>query len=197
MARQGPATKCDRPAEASIFCSGIGQTGGYELRVQGTAPRSLVDVIEQVVQLPPGTTGSQIARQNMTRVSVSTHATRTNPTVTGRPVEVFYQRMTDGITAHVWPLPDGNGPYTMVYWCLRRIDDAGAYTNTADIPFRFLPAFISGLAFYLSQKIDPNNAALISRLESDYEKTWQRAADDDRERATLTIVPRGDSYRVN
>lgn len=160
------------------------------------ADSSLVDVLDQVVQLPPGSGGPGAIRLNMTRVSVSTQATRTNPDITGRPTEVFYQRTTDGITAHLWPLPGESGPYTLVYWALRRIDDAGAYTNTADIPFRFLPAFISGLAFYLSQKIDPNNQALIARLEGDYEKTWQRAADEDREKASLMIVPRGDAYRV-
>lgn len=157
---------------------------------------SLVDVLDQVVQLPPGSGGPGAQRLNMTRVSVSTQATRTNPDITGRPTEVFYQRMTDGITAHIWPLPGTGGPYTLVFWALRRIDDAGAFTNTADIPFRFLPAFIAGLAFYLSQKIDPNNAALITRLEADYEKTWLRAAEEDREKASLSIVPRGDSYRV-
>jgi hypothetical protein len=166
--------------------------GEYEL----SADNDLVDVIEQVIQLPPGQTSPSLTRYNMTRVSVSTQATRTNPEVTGRPVEVFYQRLREGITAHVWPLPDSNGPYTLVYWALRRMDDAGAYTNTGDLPFRFLPAFTAGLAFYIAQKLDPNNAALIARLEMDYDKTWQRAADEDRERATLSIVPRGSSYRV-
>lgn len=165
--------------------------GEYDL-----APdNDLVDVIEQVVQLPPGSTSPSLARYNMTRVSVSTQATRTNPNITGRPVEVFYQRKVDGITAHIWPLPGDNGPYTLIYWALRRMDDAGAYTNTADLPFRFLPAFIAGLAFYIAQKNDPNNINLITRLEADYEKTWLRAAETDRETATLSIVPRGSSYR--
>lgn len=157
---------------------------------------SLVDILEQVVQLPPGSTGTQLSRINMTRVSVSTQATRTNPTITGRPTEVYYERGVNGITAHIWPLPDGNGPYTLVYWALRRIYDAGAYTNTADLPFRFLPAFIAGLAFYIAQKKQPDNLPLLQRLEADYEKTWLRAAEEDRDKSTLNIVPRGSSYRV-
>lgn len=166
--------------------------GAYELSVDN----DLVDVIEQVVQLPPYAASPQISRLNMTRVSVSTQATRTNPNITGRPTEVFYQRLREGITAHVWPLPDSQGPYTLVYWALRRMGDAGAYTNTADLPFRFLPAFVAGLAFYIAQKKDPNNVALIQRLEADYNATWQRAADEDREKAVLKISPRGSSYRV-
>lgn len=157
---------------------------------------SMVDVIEQVVQIPLGSAGSQVTRYNMTRVSVSTQATRTNPTINGRPTEVFYQRTDTGIVAHIWPLPGDGGPYTLVYWCMRRMDVAGAYTNTADMPFRFLPAFIAGLAFYIAQKKQPTNTELLMRLENDYEKTWQRAADEDREKATLSIVPRGSSYRI-
>jgi len=155
----------------------------------------IVDVLEQVVQIPSSGTGGQ-TRYNMTRVSISTQATRTNPTTTGRPVEVYYNRGVDGVTAHIWPVPNSSYPYTLVYWVLRRIQDAGAYTNTGDFPFRFLPAFISGLAFYIAQKKRTDDPNLIARLEADYEKTWLRAAEEDREKATLKQVPRPSSYRV-
>lgn len=155
----------------------------------------IVDVLEQVVQVPSSGTGGP-TRYNMTRVSISTQATRTNPTTTGRPVEVYYNRGVDGVTAHIWPVPNSSYPYTLVYWVLRRIQDAGAYTNTGDFPFRFLPAFISGLAFYIAQKKRTDDPNLIARLESDYEKAWLRAAEEDRERATLKLAPRSSSYRV-
>ena len=155
----------------------------------------IVDVLEQVVQIPSNGTGGP-TRYNMTRVSISTQATRTNPTTTGRPVEVYYNRGVDGVTAHIWPVPNSSYPYTLVYWVLRRIQDAGAYTNTGDFPFRFLPAFISGLAFYIAQKKRTDDPNLIDRLESDYEKAWLRASQEDREKATLKQVPRPSSYRV-
>lgn len=154
----------------------------------------IVDVLEQVVQIP--STGIGPTRYNMTRVSISTQATRTNPTTTGRPVEVYYNRGVDGVTAHIWPVPNSTYVYTLVYWVLRRIQDAGAYTNTGDFPFRFLPAFIAGLAFYIAQKKRSDDPNLIARLEADYEKTWLRAAEEDRERATLKLVPRSSSYRL-
>ena len=154
----------------------------------------IIDVIEQVVQTPATGTGGP-TRYAITRVSISTQATRTNPLTTGRPTEVYYHRGTDGITANIWPVPDGTYVYTLVYHVLRRIEDAGAYTNTGDFPFRFLPAFVAGLAFYLAQKKRTDDPALIDRLEADYEKTWLRAAEEDRERATLRLVPRGDVYR--
>ena len=155
----------------------------------------IVDVLDQVVQIPATGTGGP-TRYNMTRVSISTQATRTNPLTTGRPVEVYYNRGVDGVTAHIWPVPNSTYVYTLVYWVLRRIQDAGAYTNTGDLPFRFLPAFIAGLAFYIAQKKRSDDPNLIARLEADYEKTWLRAAEEDREKATLKQVPRPSSYRV-
>ena len=154
----------------------------------------IVDVIEQVVQLPTGTPGP--VRYNMTRVSVSTHATRTNPEITGRPTEVYYHRGTDGVTAHIWPLPGTGGPYTLNFWVLRRIEDAGVYTNTGDFPFRFLPAFIAGLAYYIGQKKRRDDPNLVATLKAEYEEAWAAAAGEDRERATLSIVPRASSYRI-
>jgi len=158
-----------------------------------TLGTDVVDVIEQVVKLVGS---SPEARYNMTRVSITTHATRTNPTTTGRPTEVWYDRAQAAPVAHIWPLPDATGSYTLYYWVLRRLDDAGVYTNTADVPFRFLPAFISGLAFMIAEKKRQDDPNLIARLEERYDKDWARAAEEDRERATLSIVPRSSSYRV-
>ena len=156
----------------------------------------IVDVIEQVVQLPPYGTSPTISRLNVTRVSISTQATRTNPTVTGRPTEVYYHRGTDGITANVWPLPGDGGPYTLVYHVLRRIEDAGAFTNTGDFPFRFLPVFVSGLAYYIAQKKRRDDPNLVQTLKAEYAEAWQAASEEDRDRSTLKIVPRP-SYRTH
>lgn len=160
-----------------------------------TLGTDIVDLIETMIQIPA--TSSTTTRYNLTRVSISTHATRTNPDITGRPTEIYINRQQTAPVIHVWPLPGSNGPYTLVYWVLRRFDDAGAYTNTADVPFRFLPAFISGLAYYIAEKKRTDDPNLILRLQQRYEADWLRAAEEDREKATLTIVPRSSSYRVN
>ena len=155
----------------------------------------IVDVVEQMVRL----VGSSPTQQyNMTRVSLPTHATRSSPTVQGRPTEVWYDRGQASVTANIWPLPDATGEYLLVYWVMRRMDDAGAYTNTADVPFRFLPPFISGLAYYIAEK-NPDKCPpdMIMRLEQRYEMDWARAAEEDRERATLSLTPRSSSYRIN
>jgi hypothetical protein len=95
---------------------------------------------------------------------------------------------------NVWPTPNAGGNYTFVYWRLRRIQDAGTGVVINDIPFRFLPCMVAGLAFYLAQKspeIDPNRVAF---LQSDYEKQWDLASQEDREKAPIRFVPRNMFY---
>jgi hypothetical protein len=96
---------------------------------------------------------------------------------------------------NVWPTPDaGGGPYTFVYWRMRRIQDAGASGNVEqDIPFRLLPCMVSGLAFYLSQKI-PDAMQRMQFLKAEYEEQWMMASTEDREKAPIRIVPRNTFY---
>jgi len=157
-----------------------------------TLGSDIVDLIETMIQVPNTT---QVTRYNLTRTSVSTYAGHTNPTITGRPTEIYVDRQRDAPIVKLWPLPNTDG-YTLVYWVLRRIQDAGAYSNTGDFPFRFLPAFIAGLAYHIAEKRRQDDPNLIARLEMAYDKAWQRAADEDRDRSTLSIVPRSSSYRT-
>lgn len=158
-----------------------------------TLDSDIVDIIETMVQVPNTT---QVTRYNLSRISVSTYAGHTNPTITGRPTEVYIDRQRVAPIVKLWPLPNIAG-YTLVYWVLRRIEDAGAFTNNGDFPFRFLPAFIAGLAYYIAEKRQQADPALIQRLKLAYDETWQLAADEDRDRSTLSIVPRGSAYRVS
>jgi hypothetical protein len=96
---------------------------------------------------------------------------------------------------NVWPTPDaGGGPYTFVYWRLRRIQDAGTNgTVEPDIPFRLLPCMVAGLAFYLSQKL-PDAIQRMQFLKSEYEEQWLMASTEDREKAASRFVPRTTFY---
>jgi hypothetical protein len=89
----------------------------------------------------------------------------------------------------VWPSPDQNNLYTFVYWRLRRINDAGNGINTQDIPFRFLPALVAGLAYYLSLKIT-DALPRADLLKAAYEEQWALASSEDREKAPLRLAPR-------
>ena len=96
---------------------------------------------------------------------------------------------------NVWPTPDaGGGPYTFVYWRLRRVQDAGTNgTIEQDIPFRLLPCMVSGLAFYLAQKL-PDGQPRLQFLKSEYEEQWLMASTEDREKASSRFVPRTTFY---
>jgi hypothetical protein len=77
-----------------------------------------------------------------------------------------------------------------VYWRLRRLQDAGTGVTEQDIPFRFLPCMVAGLAYYIAMKkpeVDPNRVMALKAL---YEEQFQLAADEDREKASIRFVPR-------
>ena len=89
----------------------------------------------------------------------------------------------------VWPTPDNSQTYQFVYWRLRRIDDVGGGVNTMDVPFRFLPCMVAGLAYYLALKV-PNGGQRLDILKAQYDEAWQLASDEDREKASVRFVPR-------
>lgn len=92
---------------------------------------------------------------------------------------------------NVWPTPNAPGDqYTLVYYRMRRMQDAGNGTTTQDIPFRFIPCMVAGMAYYLSMKLEGVDPNRIGMLKADYEQQFQMAADEDREKATLRVVPR-------
>lgn len=96
---------------------------------------------------------------------------------------------------NVWPTPNSPGSqYLFVYYRLRRIQDAGTGTYVQDIPFRFIPCMVAGLAYQLSTKlpdVDPNR---IMMLKADYNETFQLAADEDRDKSPVRFVPRNMFY---
>ena len=89
----------------------------------------------------------------------------------------------------VWPTPDAAQTYTFVYWRLRRTQDAGDGVNVMDVPFRFIPAMVAGLSYYIALKI-PEGATRIDILKGQYDEAWQLAADEDRDKAPIRFVPR-------
>jgi hypothetical protein len=89
----------------------------------------------------------------------------------------------------VWPTPDNSQPYQLVYWRLRRTQDAGGGVNVMDVPFRFIPCMAAGLAYYIAGKIQ-TGFERMPMLKAQYDEAWQLAADEDREKAALRLVPR-------
>lgn len=164
--------------------------------VQGTntysLPSDTIDLLEHVIRTSPGVTNSQ-TDLNITRISVSTYSTIPNKLVQGRPIQVWIQRLRDAPQITVWPTPDrgtvGSPYYTFVYWRMRRIQDAGNGVETQDVPFRFLPVISSGLAYYIAMKI-PELAQRVPMLQAEYERQFDLAAGEDREKSAIRFCPR-------
>jgi hypothetical protein len=89
----------------------------------------------------------------------------------------------------VWPTPDGSQTYQFVYYRLRRVQDAGDGSNTADMNFRFLPAVTAGLAYYIAMKV-PEFQGRLDMLKAVYDEQYKLAAGEDHEKATLRLAPR-------
>ena len=96
---------------------------------------------------------------------------------------------------NVWPTPNPPGnQYTLVYYRMRRIQDAGNGVRTQDIPFRFIPCMVAGLAYHLSVKIPGVDPGRMPMLKAEYEQQFQLAAEEDREKAAIRFVPRNLFY---
>ena len=159
-------------------------------------PVDTVDLLEHVIRTGAGNAATQ-ADLTISRISVSTYATIPNKIQQGRPIQVWVNRQSGateptGVNApqtNVWPAPDGSQVYTFVYWRMRRIQDAGGGTSTQDIPFRFLPCLVAGLAYYLALKL-PDATERLVVLKQMYDEAWEFAAGEDREKAPDRLVPR-------
>jgi hypothetical protein len=98
-----------------------------------------------------------------------------------------YWQQVPAIT--VWPTPDNAQQYQLVYWRLRRTQDAGGGVNIMDVPFRFIPCMVAGLSYYIGIKI-PTGMERIPMLKAQYDEAWELAAYEDHEKAALRLVPR-------
>jgi hypothetical protein len=152
-----------------------------------TMPTGTIDLIEHQMRTGTGTGQTDTALE---RISVSTYAQQTNKQTTGRPTQVFVQRLPTSTTVTFWPTPDASQSYTLSYYRLKGIDGllSGIGGDTTNIPPRFVPALVAGLAYYIAMK-KPEAMARILPLKEIYEEQFELAAGEDRERASFSFVP--------
>ena len=113
------------------------------------------DVLE--AQLRSNRTQTTQSDSPMTKVDRSTYAGFSNKLSKGTPNQYWVQRFIDHVSISVYPTPDStNASKDMHIYYIKRIQDVGAYTNATDLPFRFVPCMVSGLAYYLSMKYNHN-----------------------------------------
>ena len=165
--------------EGSITC--VKGTPTYDL------PTDTIDLLDQVVRTG---SGSQSLQQDITlnRISVSTYASIPNKLIQGRPIQVWVERLRDRPTMTLWPIPDKDSTYTIEYFYMRRIEDAGQGSETPDMPFRFLPCLVAGLAYYIAMKV-PELGSRLGVLKESYEEQFALAAGEDREKTSSHFVP--------
>jgi len=151
-----------------------------------TLPSDTIDLIEYWIRDGTGTSQNDLP---LSRFSVSQYSTIPNKKTEGRPVNIYIDKQRDAPVAYLWPTPDK--VYTFAYQRIRRIEDTGSVGSTnPDVPARFLPALVSGLAFQLSQKY-PESFVRSSELKQEYEYQWDLAQSEDRDRASVHFVPGG------
>ena len=122
----------------------------------------------------------------MTRISRQEYLSIPTKTTQGRPTQFYINRQITP-TLTIWPVPE-NSTDALIYYRVRRIEDADAATNNPDIPFRFLPCLISGLAYYIAMKFSPEKLPVLKQI---YDEEWTRAAAEDRDNVSLHLVPGG------
>ena len=159
--------------------------------VSGTSqynlPADTVDLLDHVIRTNAGNTATQ-SDLTISRIGVSTYSSIPNKLTTGRPIQVFVERLATQPRINVWPVPDSN-IYTFVYFRMRRIQDAGDGVETADMTFRFLPCLVAGLAYHIAMKV-PELTDRVTMLKAAYDEQYNLAAGEDREKTSERYVPR-------
>ena len=147
-----------------------------------TAPSDADDILEMVFRQ---TSGSTVTDTTMTKISRSEYQNIPNKNSTGIPTQYYVRRNLSNVEINLYLTPLTTDTQ-INYWYVGRIEDVGAYTNTPDAPYRFLPATVSGLAYYLSQEIAPDRMQMLSQV---YETELNRALNEDTQRVSAHIVP--------
>tara|TARA_R100000544_G_C2204319_1_gene48424 strand:- start:107 stop:775 length:669 start_codon:yes stop_codon:yes gene_type:complete len=145
-----------------------------------TLGTDVIDILEAVV-FTENNTSTDI---EVDRISRAEYLNISNKSTKGTPVQFFVERNSSAPILYLYPTPDG--AHSFKYYALTKMQDAGNYTNELEVPTRFLPCLVSGLAYYLSVKKSPERTPLLKQI---YDEEWQRASEEDRPRSSFYAVP--------
>ena len=154
----------------------------------GQAQETLTDDVVDLLEVTLRRDGTDY---EVERISRGEYATLPNKTTQGRPSQYYFDRQIDPVI-NLWSVPE-NSTDQLIYYYVRRIEDADTLVNTTDMPFRFYPCMVAGLAYYMAMKRAPERVQL---LKSVYEEEFQRAADEDEGRTPLKLQPSLSYLRV-
>ena len=164
--------------EKSLPADTTSLTGSDLFGSGAAAAQEIIDITDVVIS------DSSNNDYSATSISRSTYFNYTVKTTSGRPSQYYFERT---ISPRLYLYPAADTTYTLKYYPLLRMKDAGAYTNITEIPFRFLPCMTAGLAYYIAMKKAPDRIQLLKQI---YEDEFQRAAAQDGERTSLFLTPK-------
>jgi len=147
----------------------------------------VADILEATIRT--NRTATTQADSALTKIDRSTYSALANKLTKGTPAQYFVQRFIDKTTLTVYPTADStNASKDLHFYYVKRIQDADStYTDATDVPYRFVPCMVSGLAFYLAQKYNPQ---LVQQMKLLYEDELQRALAEDGSSSSSYITPK-------
>lgn len=166
----------------------VANTATYDIDIDTIA------ILDAVIRTDAADTSLQ-ADLVCNRISQTTYSQIPSKLQTGRPVQFYFDRIAikdvtgsdRSSTVTFWPVPDESSKYTFVYWRTRKIADTGpTISNTMEIPDRFHPALVYGLAYSIAIKKAPSR---VSLLKLEYTELFQKAAEEDRQKEDFLITP--------
>jgi hypothetical protein len=153
-------------------------------QAQETLTADVVDILEVVVRRD-GTD------YEIDRIGRGEYLTMPNKTTQGRPSQFYFDRQIQPVI-NLWAVPE-NSTDQLIYYYVQRIQDADTLVNITDMPFRFYPCMVAGLAYYIAMKRAPERIQLLKAV---YEEEFQRAAEEDEARVALKLQPSASYLRV-
>jgi len=142
--------------------------------------QQIIDITNVIMRQASGSDSNDY---ECTRIGRDVYWGYTVKSTSSRPTQFYFER-TINPSLYLYPVPDTT--YTLIYYALSRMFDAGDYTNNAQVPFRFIPCMVAGLAYYMAMKYAPDRIQLLKQI---YEEEFKRAADTDRETANFNFTP--------
>ena len=158
----------------------------YRSTADGTSDATAVYGVDDILEA--SYRNSSNVDFSLTKINRSTYQGLSSKTQEGTPTQYFVQRFIDKVTITLYLTPGSTEAGNFInYYYVSRIQDAGAYSNNADVPYRFVPCMVSGLSYYLSQKFSPQRTQELKLL---YEDEIQRALEEDGSSSSTFITPR-------
>jgi len=158
----------------------------YRSTSDGTSDATAVYGVDDILEASYRNSSS--VDSPLTKISRSEYQALSNKTSTGQPTQYFVQRFIDKVTVTLYLTPGSTEAGNFLnYYYVKRIQDAGDYTNDADVPYRFVPCMIAGLAYYLAVKFAPDRIQMLKML---YEDELQRALQEDGSSSSSYISPK-------